>query len=621
MESVTESSIQEKILAVIGSGDMLFIVPPFVTTKTTILGPLILQSLARQLGYNTQVLHLNLLLASILGIEVYESISYGQPFRMSGERLFARSAYGLPPLGKSPELCLNPAKSVFGNNQAYLIEEFEYKYYNISDSDLDTFLKIENLCKSFIEEVSQTIASLKYNIVGCSTNWEQNNCCIALINRLKEIQPDILTLIGGSNCEGDMAEGIASLSDAIDYVFSGEGETAFTNFLKSYAAGKLPSQGILVGRPVADLDSIPLPDYESYLNQKQCFFGENFPEGWAIGYETSRGCWWGKCYFCGLNGTDRVSFRKKTVKKALGDFDRISQRYPHRRITMVDKVMPVSYEEELLPLLSEEKENSPIDYGQRSNLNLKSLIHLKNAKMHEIQPGIEALSTGLLQLMNKGVTVKQNLLLLRNARSVGISVIWNLLWGFPKDTVEHYEETLKILPAIRHLYPPIIFRHICIDRFSPYFKMPQEHQISNLRPWAVYKNIYPGWAAVDKIAYRFIGDYPCAAHDHPELIQEIAREVTLWQKLWKGSSLMMVPFGDFYMIYDNREGNGKGKTHVVDDNQAKEIMTSWVYNKSENLQWAVEQKLGIVVDSWYVPLVTASAELLLEFEENRSESF
>jgi hypothetical protein len=197
-------------------------------------------------------------------------------------------------------------------------------------------------------------------------------------------------------------------------------------------------------------------------------------------------------------------------------------------------------------------------------------------------------------------------------------VIWNLLWGFPKDKVEHYEETLKILPAIRHLYPPIIFRHICIDRFSPYFKMSQEHQISNLRPWAVYKNIYPEWAAVDKIAYRFIGDYPCAAHDHPELIQEIAREVELWQKLWKGSSLMMVPFGDFYMIYDKRERNGKGKTHVVDANQAKEIMTSCVYKESKNLQWAVEQKLGIVVDSWYIPLVTASAELLVEFEEGHN---
>ena len=122
-------NIRDHLLSALAGGDMLLIVPPVVTTRTSIVGPHILQAVARQRGYTVDVLYLDLLLASIIGVERYESISYGQPFRMLGERLFARSAYGLPPLGKSPELCDNPARSIFGNGQPAVVDIFEYKYY------------------------------------------------------------------------------------------------------------------------------------------------------------------------------------------------------------------------------------------------------------------------------------------------------------------------------------------------------------------------------------------------------------------------------------------------------------------------------------------------------------
>ena len=132
-----------------------------------------------------------------------------------------------------------------------------------------------------------------------------NNCCIALINQLKTLQPNLLTLIGGSNCEDEMAEGIASLSASIDYIFSGESEETFVDFLHAYSAGNLPSQRIIESQPVESLDSIPLPDYDSYFIQTENFFEENPPKHTiSIGYETSRGCWWGqkhRCTFCSVS--------------------------------------------------------------------------------------------------------------------------------------------------------------------------------------------------------------------------------------------------------------------------------------------------------------------------------
>lgn len=614
MNPIKESSVKEDILSVIGDGDILFIVPPFVTTRTPILGPHILQTIAQEQGWKADILYLNLLLASRIRLDLYESVSYGQPFRMLGERLFARSAYGLPPLGNVPERCLNPTKSVFGDRQCYPFEEFEYKYYEISDFDLDTFLKIEEMCTAFIKDVSQTIASLKYKIVGCSTNWEQNNCCVALINGIKEKSPETITLLGGSNCEADMAEGMASLSDSIDYIFSGESEETFADFLKGYTAGDLPVQRIIEGQPVEDLDDIPLPKYESYFAQIECFFEKNPPTPIQIGYETSRGCWWGKCSFCGLNGK-RGRFRQKAFKKVMSELEEINTRYPDHRIIAIDKVMPRSYQQELLPLLCEKEGMSPMTYEQRPDLTLKELVNLKKANITIIKPGIEAFSTRLLQLMNKGITARQNILLLRHAKSLGILVSWNLLWGFPGDKTEHYEETLNVLPLLRHLQPPVVFRHLSLDRFCAYCENPEAYHIKALRPWAVYHMIYPEWANVAKLAYRFIGEYPCAAHENPELIREITHEIEFWKKSWKNSTLIMIPFADSFIIHDSRNIPGTGQNHILEASQAKEIMSCGVYQESEHQTWAVEHKLGVVLDSWYVPLVTAKPELLLEFEE------
>ena len=611
-----QNDVKKKILSVIDHADIILLVPPFVTTRTPVMGPYILQSIAKQSGFKAEVLCLNQLLASMIGIELYESISYGQPFRMLGERLFAKSAYGLPPLGDSAELCLNPAGSVFGNEQP--VNDFEYKYYDVADFDLDTFLEIENVCNTFVEDVSKVIAALDFNILMCSVSWEQNNCSVALINAVKKRQPDILTLVGGSNCEAEMAEGIASLSDAIDHVFSGESEHTFKNFLTEYSNGNLPFERIIIGDPIDDLVNIPLPDYQSYFRQMNHFFnGQPPPKGITMSYEATRGCEWGKCYFCGMNGK-RVRFRQKEIKKVVQELEEINTRHPDYPILFIDKMLPVPYLKALLPALQEKKNIiPPMTCEIRPDLNLEELFSLKQANIKIIKPGIEALSTDLLRSINKGVTARQNILLLRNAASLGMYVSWNILWGFPNDKISHYEEMLSILPLIHHLTPPAVFRHLSLDRFCTYFENPEEYRIKALRPWAAYQTVYPNHIDVSKLAYRFIGDYSSEAHDRPELIREIAEEVERWKRSWKESYLIMKEFAGSFIVLDNREITGNGKKHILDAARAADVMAYDLYKETDNQNWALEEKLGVIIDSWYVPLVIASHDLLLQFESKR----
>ena len=92
--------------------------------------------------------------------------------------------------------------------------------------------------------------------------------------------------------------------------------------------------------------------------------------------------------------------------------------------------MPYTYFRTLLPRLAGAFPGVTIFFEQRASLSLSQLLALKRAGVTCIQPGIELLSTRF-SLMNKGLLTRQNLLLLRNARTVGIDLIWNLLWDSP----------------------------------------------------------------------------------------------------------------------------------------------------------------------------------------------
>lgn len=611
MRQKKSTPIQELILSNLKGGDILFIVPPFTMADSSMLGVHILQSLAKKKGYTADILYLNILLASLIGNKRFSYIAFPPlelHWQMLGERLFARSAYGLPPLGRSPESCWNEAESISGNKENQIKMFYEPDHF-----DLDTFLEIEEVCNSFVDEATAAIASLNYKIIGCTQMEGQTNCSIALLNGIKYIRPDIITLIGGANCRGKLAHGIASLSDSIDYIFSGDSELSFCNFLDCYSTGNFPSERIIPGKPFMDLDSLPLPDYTCFFNQTGCFLGKEALKQIIVCYESSRGCWWGqtqKCNFCSESNV----FRQKTAQRVLADLKQICLHYKTKKISMCDVGTPLSHYKEIFPRLFQVKESPNIYHLTRASLSLQDLLHLKKNKIDQVTVGIEALSTGLLKLMNKGIAARENLHLLRNARSVGIQLDWLLLWGFPGDKTEYYLETLKILPLIRHLQPPINFLHVFLCKFSSYVEKAPEFLIINLRPWAVYNMIYPQWAALDKLAFWFVGDYPCEAHENPQLIKKIAEEVFLWKREWKTCHLTMVPLYDSYLVLDSRN-NKKKKQYVLDYQKAKVLMTPCPYNESEYQQWAVEEKLGVIQDSWFLPLVTASPELLLAFEK------
>lgn len=610
------------------AADALLIVPPFHPVTTPSLAVHVLQACAREAGLQVEVCYANLLLAHELGTDVYTSIGFPRdypPDALLGEWLFARSAYG--------HRCSDPLFSLedaFGPAWAQWLA-ISRRGANASEGFSEPALtRLEERVGDWAQTLARDLAGRRYPIIGCSTMFSQTNASLALLRGIKAHDASAVTLLGGANCEGEMAAGIASLDpdgEAIDFVFSGESEATFVRFLRDYLDGRAPGGRIVRGEPCADLDALPTPDFAEYFDQLATALPQlaQEPDRLTLPYESSRGCSWAQmhpCTFCGINGSIQA-FRQKDPQRVAYDLAQFAGKYPTRRVDMADSAMPRRYVHTLLPGLARTRQGLSIGYGVRADLRLIDFLALGQAGVDTIQPGIEALSTSLLRRMRKGTRAHQNIAQLRYARTAGLRVQWALLWGFPGDRRDDYEQTLALLPLLRHLPPPGCLLHLSVDRFSLYFCSPERYGLSELRPLDSYRTVFPQKADIGRIAYHFTAEYACDSHEHLDLIQQIATEVDAWQAAWtdRGSPpiLHVAPAGGGrYVLFDTRGPSGLETVSVLNEDQAATALAGGPDGDARLVAWALKKRVVVALDGRYCPLATADPELLLMFEETYS---
>lgn len=604
---------------ILQDADVLLIVPPFHLLNCPSLSLHLLQACAREAGFRVQVLYANMLLALRIGEEAYANIFHLPVGALAGERFFTRRAFGLPPLGRRARH-MNETNWVIGPHKDWRIEPDPFCRGGRKLITLGELRRLEGQAEDFIDSIAKAVTERCYPIVGCSTNFYQTAASVALLNAIKTLRKDTITILGGANCEGEMARGLASLPSAIDYIFSGESELSFPRFVRDILAGLRPPSRILYGKPCRNLDALPTPSYAEFYEQRQYFLPLSQAPPDEILCQTSRGCWWAQkhpCTFCGLNG-ESLSFRQKSPDRVARELHTLLETCPAKKVNMTDNVMPSTYFQDLLPRLARDFPGVSFSYMQKANLSLAQLLALKEAGINTIGPGIESLSSRLLALMNKGLQARQNLMLLRNARALDMEIAWDLLWGFPGDEVGAYREMLTLLPLLHHLQPPNAMVHLSVERFSPYFSRPADFGLRNLRPLSSYKDLLPKGVDIKSIAYHFTADYRSGAHDHPEVIQELLRELTRWRAAWKHKNggpiqnLQLVRKRGSYVLVDSRDLWRRKKCYTLQEREATGLMTSRLPSGSGVEKWAIQEKLAVVVDDWFVPLAVPEPEALQE---------
>ena len=612
-------------------GDVLIVVPPTAPTEIPSFAAHLLQACCRRAGITVKVFYANLHFSGLIGPGLSKIIAALEGLMSTGERLFCASAFGLPPMGRNVHRLIDPdwfpdhrwqrKNETAGREMSGTLAPFRKWMLSVD------WQHVEKQAAQWVESAAEQIVRMGYQVVGCTNTLAGLSPGTALLNHVKQANPGIITALGGSLCEGEMAEGILSLKTRIDYIFSGESDLTFPAFARDLLAGKRPKEKIIRGKPVMHLDEIPLPDYREYFQQVEHFSLKPPPGGsFPIIYETSRGCQWGKCAFCALSG-ERKPFRVKSPGIVINDLKQLANRHPDNPVQMTDTYMPKQYFDTLFTRMVKDPPSARIQYEVNPDLTLDQVITLKQAGVTEIKPCIESLSTSLLKRIRQKGTIRQNIALLRYACSVGVDVWWNLLFGIPGDQVCEYEEMLELIPLIRHLPPPVRLASTEITRFSLYQAAPETFGISNLRPAEFYHDVLPSDCQLEKIAYFFSGDFEAQSYEHPEIFARLRSEFQAWIRAWEPheSNPSKVQNPTFHLeckhktpgrfvLHDTRGLPGRPARMVVDREQAGVLLVARPWNDSPLLQWAVDSRSAVLRESWLVPLATARPELLQEFE-------
>jgi ribosomal peptide maturation radical SAM protein 1 len=302
-----------------------------------------------------------------------------------------------------------------------------------------------------------------------------------------------------------------------------------------------------------NMDTLPYPNYDDFFAQ---LGGAELKvtEAPRLLFETARGCWWGAkkhCTFCGLNGST-MTFRSKSASRAIAELSSLTARYPNLPISVVDNILDMKYFKDFIPALIERELRLDLFYEIKANLSKEQLKLLHDAGIHDVQPGIESLSTNVLALMRKGVTSLQNVQLLKWCKELGLRPYWNIIWGFPGEEPSDYSDLAALVKLIEHLTPPLGASQIRLDRFSPNFDQAADFGFRDVRPYPAYKHIYPlPESVVSNLAYYFTFGY-VQPQPVDRYTQALAIQVDEWRQVHSSSDLFYIDKGGVLLVCDVR---------------------------------------------------------------------
>ena len=513
-----------------------------------------LSALLKAQGIGTQTYHFNLRFAHKIGVPLYEILC--EKRGLFGEWLFSALLFRDNPKHAEYPKVFKP------------IFEDTAREAGCSIGHLEEIAR--TIAPQFLTWCLTTVDWSQFDLVGFTSTFDQNVASLSLAKLIKDVYPNVRIVFGGANFDGEMGLEHFRAFPWIDYVVIGEGEETFPPLVQRILLGEetdIPP-GVAYRRNgqihltpqdslFTQFSELPPPDYDDYFAElhelaRQGSTGLNR----ILLYEGSRGCWWGEkhhCTFCGLNA-QAMEFRAKTPAQVASELDYLSSRYDTTRFRLVDNIIDMKYVDGLFGQLAQQHVDLDVFMETKSNLNKRQIQTLAKGGVKCMQQGIESLSLAQLKEMDKGVSPLQNIQCLKWSRYYNIDLSWNLLLGFPQETDADYRQQIEMIPALVHLQPPEATAKLWLERFSPYFKWPEQYGIRLTGPGLAYSYVYDERKVdLNKIAYDF--EYEIDWKVDPQHYEELVRLVQEWKHRYHSPNRPFLFFAkalSYLTVYDGR---------------------------------------------------------------------
>lgn len=409
-------------------------------------------------------------------------------------------------------------------------------------------------------------------VVGLTTTFSQLFANLLLAQRIKARAPSATIILGGSTVSpAKIADSLLRTYPFVDFIVRGEGELPLLSLLQQIeqAQAQGESGGAIRETPrgvasreqpaaggglwqVADLDALPVPDYDSYYQRVRHNGRGNLP------IEGSRGCWWDRttknpkatCNFCNLN-VQWDGFRQKSARRVLHELRTLAERYQGTYFTFLDNIVRLRDFDAFIAALSELGMDAHIFHEARANLRPIDILRFYEVGLRSVQFGLEGLSGSFLKRINKGTSVIMNLEAMKTCTELGIRSSSNLIVGFPGSTDAEVRETLEVIDRYAFAYEPPHIAGFELGIDSVVARYPAEFGLANLRNEDRYAAILPADTLATLQLFQLSFDWLQPPADWWPVMHRVER----WQAESGQSQLFYQDGGSFLYVFRKRAGH------------------------------------------------------------------
>ena len=311
------------------------------------------------------------------------------------------------------------------------------------------------------EQLFRFIEEKQIDIVctgGMSIHFNEIN---AVLNSVKELNPKIKTICGGSVITSDPQ--LAMNNMKIDIGVIGEGEKTVLELAEALSSDRNVAEvkGIIYydchhnlvatqeREPIMDLDSLPIPDYEGFEFDRlvksnlpnTSWFYTILDEVRPANIISSRSCPY-SCTFC-YHPLGK-KYRKRSLDNVFSEIDYLVKNYNINFIFLMDELF--SSNKERMYEFAKRIKAYNLKWATQlrvSDVDEDILRLLKGSGLCMISYGIESLSDEILRSMRKGTTKSQIEKALQITRNEGITIQGNIIIGDPNETEKTVTESLE----------------------------------------------------------------------------------------------------------------------------------------------------------------------------------
>lgn len=397
------------------------------------------------------------------------------------------------------------------------------------------FYKADYWDNKSMEEINystkRAILDFAPDLVGVTASTPQIMDAFRTVKLVKEINPNIITLIGGCHVTAHPEFSLKQCSQ-LDIVCQGEGEVTTLEIANGVPLDKIGGiiyrkNGKIVSNAkrkfIGNLDTLPFPardlfDTKFYFSNSRAIIRGIFLRSTTI--YTSRGCPF-KCSFCQspqlATACNGKYFRANSPDYIIKEIQHLHDNYNIGGIMILDDMFSLDKNRaiSICEKLIETGLSKKIKYIAQTRIDSvddKFMQALKDSGCFQLILGCESGSNETLKRMQKKLTVEQSLNTIKLAHKYNVNSSVNILIGTIGETEGGFLKTIQFLKKAR---PD------CIN-MAKYFPLPGSIDYINLTKKNILKSEYENW---DEICEKYVESDFTFADISPERFKKLTNKL------------------------------------------------------------------------------------------------